>query len=56
MHLEYDSNTQVNDIAIVKTVKPIEFSLEVGPVCLPFRHTWMDFFAETVTAVGKVLK
>ncbi|KAJ3648511.1 hypothetical protein Zmor_020308 [Zophobas morio] len=52
MHLEYDSNTQVNDIAIVKTVKPIEFSLEVGPVCLPFRHTWMDFFAETVTAVG----
>jgi trypsin len=37
-HPLYNSVTQANDIAVVQVSQDIVFSLEVGPVCLPFRY------------------
>lgn len=51
-HPNYNSTTQWNDIALVKTQLQIQFSLRVGPVCLPFRYTTENFDAQTVTALG----
>ncbi|XP_044265432.1 ovochymase-1-like [Tribolium madens] len=51
-HPNYDQNTQVNDLAVLQTEKPIEFSLFVGPVCLPFRYTSVTFLSQTVIALG----
>lgn len=36
-HPLYNSVTQENDIAVVRVSQDMEFSLEVGPACLPFR-------------------
>lgn len=33
-HSAYQQNSDLNDIAIVRTVQPIEFNIAVGPVCL----------------------
>ncbi|XP_014608726.1 PREDICTED: venom serine protease-like [Polistes canadensis] len=41
-----------NDIAIVKTKERIDYSMQVGPVCLPFNYMDKDFVNETVTASG----
>ncbi|XP_018566053.1 venom serine protease-like [Anoplophora glabripennis] len=52
MHPDYNTTTQANDIAILRTDRPIVFSIYVGPVCLPFRFTSFDFYGQTVTALG----
>lgn len=52
IHPEYNSRVQQNDIAIIKTYESIKFSMYVGPVCLPFRYTSLDFVDATVTALG----
>lgn len=36
IHPEYNPDTMINDIAIIKT-GPIEFNPAVAPVCLPIR-------------------
>lgn len=53
IHPEYQSNKfAYNDIAVCKIVGKIEYSAEVGPVCLPFRHSRDSFAGDTVTALG----
>lgn len=52
MHPYYDEVTKQNDIAVVKTQQVIEFNLNVGPVCLPFRYASTSFTGATVTALG----
>ena len=37
-HELYNSNTGNNDIALVKTAKPMTFNRGVGPVCLPYAY------------------
>jgi trypsin len=51
-HSNYDADTQLNDIAVVRTNLRIKFGLFVGPVCLPFRYTVVDFYSQIVTALG----
>lgn len=41
-----------NDIGIVKVVEEIEYSLKIGPACLPFPFKSKDFVNEVVTVVG----
>jgi trypsin len=50
----YNSVTQENDIAVVRVSQDIEFSLEVGPVCLPFRFP-TTAVGTKVTVLGKSL-
>ncbi|KAF2903823.1 hypothetical protein ILUMI_02349 [Ignelater luminosus] len=52
VHPYFNSQKQENDIAIVKTQNIINFSRNVGPVCLPFRYSNYDFTGFTVTALG----
>lgn len=52
-HPDFEPTNQINDIAILRTSKPITFSIYVGPVCLPFRYTTNSFDGESVTAVGE---
>ncbi|KAJ8979228.1 hypothetical protein NQ317_019080 [Molorchus minor] len=52
MHPEFNQQSLLNDIAIVQTTREIAFSLYVGPACLPFRYTTLDFGGQTVTALG----
>lgn len=42
----------INDVAICKIVGTIQFSAEVGPVCLPFQHKNDNFVGATVTILG----
>ncbi|XP_056648011.1 venom serine protease-like [Diorhabda sublineata] len=51
-HPYFDPDTQTNDLAIVKTMKNIEFSLYVGPICLPFLYTFDTFAFDNVTILG----
>lgn len=50
---DFDSHTFANDIALVKTTKPIVFSLEVGPACLPILYQTTNFVGTYVTELGK---
>ncbi|KAF2889801.1 hypothetical protein ILUMI_16372 [Ignelater luminosus] len=52
IHPYYNSQNKENDIAIVKTKKIINFSRNVGPVCLPFRYSNYDFTGFTVTGLA----
>lgn len=52
MHPYYDDHTKQNDIAVLKTQQFITFSLDVGPVCLPFRYSSTSFTGASVTALG----
>lgn len=49
----YNSRNNENDIALVKTQNVIQFSSNVGPICLPFRSSGRTFVDEVVTALGK---
>ncbi|XP_045472103.1 venom serine protease 34-like [Harmonia axyridis] len=49
---DYNVKTQKNDIALVKTKSDIEFSVYVGPVCLPFKYSEFDFESASVKALG----
>ncbi|XP_015184241.1 PREDICTED: venom serine protease, partial [Polistes dominula] len=50
IHPNYNSHN--NDIAIVKTNERFEYSMKVGPVCLPFNYMTRNLTNETVTALG----
>ncbi|CAH0551938.1 unnamed protein product [Brassicogethes aeneus] len=52
IHERYEPQSQINDIAILKTTKTITFNLEIGPACLPFRYTGTTFEGATVMALG----
>lgn len=54
-HSEYDNNTYANDIAVVRTERSIEFSKNVGPICLPFRYSTRDFTGDNVVVLGKTV-
>ncbi|XP_050504690.1 venom serine protease-like [Diabrotica virgifera virgifera] len=51
-HPQYDANTQINDIAIVQSRYLIAFSLDVGPICLPFIYEQYNFNYQSVTLLG----
>jgi trypsin len=52
LHPLYNSVTKENDIAVVRVSQDIEFSLDVGPVCLPFRFP-TTASGTKVTVLGK---
>ncbi|XP_044729853.1 venom serine protease 34-like [Chrysoperla carnea] len=52
IHRDFNSQTFENDIALVKTTKPIAFSLEVGPACLPILYQTTNFVGTYVTELG----
>ncbi|XP_045472090.1 venom serine protease 34-like [Harmonia axyridis] len=49
---DWDAKKQKNDIALLKTKLDIEFSVYVGPVCLPFKNSDNNFDYELVTLLG----
>ncbi|KAJ9578624.1 hypothetical protein L9F63_005114, partial [Diploptera punctata] len=51
-HPDYDSATQINDIALIKVVSYIYYSPEVGPACLPFRYPNSPPVGDIVTVLG----
>lgn len=51
-HPQFNSDTNANDIALVKTITPMTFTKGVQPVCLPFRFTRESFIGRVVQAVG----
>lgn len=53
IHPDFEPQTQNNDIGIIKTKLFMEFSLYVGPVCLPFRYSTNDLKGLPVTALGE---
>ena len=52
-HPNYDSTTQVNDIAIIVVEGFIYYSPEVGPACLPFRYPDSPYVGQIVTVLGE---
>ncbi|XP_037044742.1 venom serine protease 34-like [Bradysia coprophila] len=50
MHPRYEADH--NDVAVCKIIGDIQFSAEVGPVCLPFQHRRDNFYDVTVTVLG----
>ncbi|XP_046737946.1 venom serine protease 34-like [Diprion similis] len=52
LHESYNTETNANDISLLKMVKPIDFNLEVGPVCLPFQYVSTSFVGNTVEILG----
>uniref|UniRef100_A0A6P7FK98 Venom serine protease-like isoform X1 n=1 Tax=Diabrotica virgifera virgifera TaxID=50390 RepID=A0A6P7FK98_DIAVI len=51
-HPNFDIATGQNDVAIIRTLQPMAFSLLVGPVCLPFLYSDKTFERENVTILG----
>ncbi|CAG9834361.1 unnamed protein product [Diabrotica balteata] len=51
-HPQYNANSQINDIAIIKTDEAMTFSLNVGPVCLPFVYDGYTFNYQDVTLLA----
>ncbi|XP_046827166.1 venom serine protease-like [Vespa crabro] len=43
---------KLNDLAVIKLQKRLEYSMRIGPACLPFYYTWQNFTGTVVTAVG----
>lgn len=54
VHPGFREQTLLNDIALVKTVRRIEFNVGVGPACLPFQYTQNNFFNQSVIALGNL--
>lgn len=54
VHANFDADTYVNDIAIIKTVEEIQFSMDVSPACLPFKYSEVAFNGFDVIALGSV--
>lgn len=52
IHPDYNPKTRSADVAIVKSTKEFDFSMKVGPVCLPFYYTQDTFTDDIVTALG----
>jgi len=52
-HPDYDSSTIDNDYAILRLAKPVTFTNEVSPACLPqFLEATYAFYPATVTGWG----
>lgn len=43
---------RINDVAIVRAQKTFDYSMKIGPACLPFHYTQRSFTGEVVTALG----
>ncbi|CAF1023716.1 unnamed protein product [Brachionus calyciflorus] len=52
IHPEYDEDTFVNDIAIIKLAKQVQFNEKIQPACLPSSRTYPDKINLPVYAVG----
>ncbi|KAL2749493.1 venom serine protease-like [Vespula maculifrons] len=50
LHPEYQPKN--NDIAIIKSQTKFEYSMRVGPACLPFYYMQRNFTNQLVTALG----
>nr|CAD7197623.1 unnamed protein product [Timema douglasi] len=50
-HQDYNTLSEANDIGLIKVNQDILFSLEVGPVCLPWNYKG-SYAGETVEALG----
>nr|CAD7432064.1 unnamed protein product [Timema monikensis] len=50
-HQNYNTLSEANDIGLIKVNQDILFSLEVGPVCLPWNYKG-SYAGETVEALG----
>jgi len=55
IHPLHNPTTLENDIAIVTVNSIINFSEEVGPVCLPFQHQYDSFAGNYVDLLGKYI-
>uniref|UniRef100_A0A8D8EUH4 Venom serine protease 34 n=2 Tax=Culex pipiens TaxID=7175 RepID=A0A8D8EUH4_CULPI len=45
-------NPVANDIALLRTLQPIQFNAGVGPVCLPWKFRGASFSGDSVEACG----
>ncbi|KAM3956808.1 venom serine protease-like [Aphomia sociella] len=52
VHLQYNSSSYINDIAILVTESEIQFGPLVGPVCLPYKYADDDMSGDTLTVLG----
>lgn len=52
IHSLYNEHTLDYDIALINIDGTIEISEQVGPVCLPFKHSQSHFQDETVEILG----
>jgi len=52
MHYNYDSSRNLNDIALVRLDKPVEFSGTIVPACLPSTNRTLANEAITITGYG----
>lgn len=52
IHEQYNPNGDLNDIALVRVSSPIEWSMGVGPSCLPYLYRYTDFTNAYVTIAG----
>ncbi|KAL2723532.1 venom serine protease-like isoform X2 [Vespula maculifrons] len=43
---------KLNDLAVIKLQKRLEYSMRIGPACLPFYYMQQNFTGAVVTAVG----
>ncbi|XP_046828197.1 venom serine protease-like [Vespa crabro] len=50
IHPKYQ--TKRNDIAVIKSQSKFEYSMKVGPACLPFYYMQRNFTNQVVTALG----
>ncbi|XP_017836046.1 venom serine protease isoform X1 [Drosophila busckii] len=51
-HPDYNSNSHANDIALLRTVRSIEWSRGVAPICLPFGRNTLSETFEAVDIAG----
>ncbi len=52
VHPQFNSKTNANDIALVKTITSLTFTKGVQPACLPFRFKKDSYVGRVVQAVG----
>lgn len=51
-HPSYNPNTDVNDIAVVRTNQPIQYNAGVAPACLPFQYSQTAFDRQVLEVPG----
>lgn len=52
IHPQYNNKNQDYDIALITIVGQITFGKQVGPVCLPFKHSQTIFGGAVVEVLG----
>lgn len=55
VHPFYNNVSLENDIAVVMVKSFINFTEEVGPVCLPFQHQFDSFAGSYVDLLGEAI-